>query len=228
MKKYGEKMILKLAKRLQVKNLYEKGFSYTQISEITSSSLWFICKWIRRSSVLDKQRTGKPTKISRRAKNIILSKSLNKWTDQGGSSRNIAKILKQKGIDISRSTVQRYLFKTFGKPRRQKVENKLSIRNIRGRISFCQRMVALGFSPNRRGENLCKKLFFTDEKYFYLHHAPNKQNHKFRTYDISTIPPVLKVKFDSSQLVAWGISSLGITDICLNIFIFKNLLSQFS
>ncbi len=96
----------KIGNRVAIQKLHSKGFTQKKISEILGLNLNKVSKWVKRISVKDLKRTGRPSKISTRIAKLIEKVSMNKWTDQGASTRSISKLLKRQGNDISHMSVQ--------------------------------------------------------------------------------------------------------------------------
>lgn len=202
-----------LNKRSNVQILARLGFKYKDICRICNVSLGFISKWSKRCEFFDTKRPGRPKKLNSRILRFITKIAKTHWTDQGGSVRAITRKVRSMGFLVSKSTVHRFLQRRFGKPRRQPQKPQLSDKNIRDRLAFCRRMYHLGFKDNPTGRNLSNKVLFTDEKYFILHQAPNRQNHLIRTNTPESIQTLESPKFDVGVLVSGGMAGNGLTKL---------------
>jgi transposase len=202
----------RIGNRVAIKKLHSAGFKYKEISRILRVNYNTVCRWVNRSAVEDRIRSGRPCKISGRLERLVDRESIDKWTDQGGSTRAISKLLKRSGHNISHMSVQRYFKKKpWGHPYKQRTKPLLSRRNITDRKNFCDSLIRKGFTLTPGGISKTEKILFTDEKIFSLHHIPNKQNHRMRTHNPKTIPFKQVPVMDSFVYVAGGFYSGGLT-----------------
>ena len=139
---------------------------------------------------------GRPSKISREAK-IVIAKSLGKIRQ---STRKLAKRITQKGHDISKSTVHRYLRKSVGATafKRPKIP-KLTQKQIENRLKFCK---------DRQNWTVeeWQRVLWSDESPFELFHPTSAQNDRVWSIDNSKIPPIETVK-NPPKVMVWAIMS---------------------
>ena len=139
---------------------------------------------------------GRPSKISRVAK-IVIAKSLGKIRQ---STRKLAKRLKQRGHEISKSSVHRYLKQTVGATafKRPKIP-KLTPKQIENRLKFCK---------DRQNWTVeeWQRILWSDESPFEIFHPTSTQNDRVWSTDNSEIPPRETVK-NPPKVMVWAIMS---------------------
>ena len=111
----------------------------------------------------DKPRSGRPTRLSRIPK-IIIIKSLGKrW-------QSTRKLVSKNSQRVSKDTIHRYLRNTIGaKPYKRPSQPKLSEKQKEQRLQFC-------LSHKFWDEQDWKRVLFSDESSFELFHPTNRQN----------------------------------------------------
>ena len=143
------------------------------------------------ASMETKPRSGRPKKLNRIAK-VMINKSLGK---QRQSTRKISQRLKNKGYNVSKSTVHRHLSENPGAHpyKRSKVPQ------ITDRI----RENRLGFALEHKDWifEVWKKVLWSDESPFELFAKPNRQNDRILARNSDSIKPVIQVKF---QRKSWS------------------------
>eukprot|EP00298_Acanthocystis_sp_HF-20_P011203 c19280_g1_i2.p1 GENE.c19280_g1_i2~~c19280_g1_i2.p1 ORF type:complete len:382 (+),score=27.61 c19280_g1_i2:308-1453(+) len=148
--------------------------------------------------------TAQKTKITKTLKNR-----------KGASLRKLVKEFHQKGENISRTSIQRYVHKQpWGTSRVLHKKPKLSQKNINDRKSFYQHLTSKYCILNPiTGLSTLNKILFTDEAPVFLHPRPNKQN--YRVYsEHSEASQYKQWKGEGSKLVvAAGVSASGFTDL---------------
>jgi transposase len=200
-----------LGLRISIKKLRNTGMKYKEIGRILNVSHPTISKWVNRPNVADLHRPGRTPKINTDAARIIKASALNKWTDQGASTRSIAKKLKRSGINVTHVAVHLWIKKQdWGKKLyKNKTKPLLTELNIKDRQTFCDEMRLKGYLPSYQGRIKSRKILFTDEKIFPLFHKPNSKNHRIRTLNPELIKPQKMPAFNSFVYCAGGIHYKG-------------------
>lgn len=205
--------------RVRIQLLAKMGYSLKQISVITKTGISTVLRWVHRTSVHDRKRSGRPKKLSTRDKRQIsdimqckLGSSLRKTTKLINSAKqNIAN-----NKTVCFNTVQNYLKNTdWGKHAyKSSSKPKITRKNIDDRIKFGTEVEKSGYlTPGPRGEKLRSNIFFTDESMIELDAPYNPQNCRYRTRSRSDVPPIVHVKFPSKIMVAGGFSSFGVSQL---------------
>ena len=159
---------------LEVKNkaigLLLAGKTQKEVAKRFKVTTRTVKRWWRKEkngeSQEDKQRSGRPKKLTRVAK-IVIAKSLAKKRQ---TTRKLAARLSAKGHVCSKDTVHRYLTKDLGaRAYRRRIVPKLSPLNISQRLKFCK-------DHKRWKDEDWKNVLFSDESPFELDHPPNRKN----------------------------------------------------
>lgn len=204
-------------KRIKIQTLVKEGFSLTDISEKVGVSINTASTWKNRDSIVDKKRSGRPTKLSPTTKNMIKSRLYRK---SGSSVRKYAASLNnsdrflRNGKRISYSAIQKHIKKTdWGKNAYKRTKKPfLSAKNIKDRVNFGNMLEREGYlTDGPRGEEKRRNILFTDETWIYLSPHVNAQNTRYRTENISEVPPIKKSGSDIKVMVAAGFSGRGVT-----------------
>ena len=201
----GGKLVLEA--RNQAVGMLLAGASQQAVAQRFSVTVRTVQRWWRRSktcdSLQDKERSGRPKKLSRVSK-IVLAKSL---TKKRQLTQKLSARLSAKGHACSKDTVRRYLAGELGaKAYRRRVVPKLSPLNISQRLKFCR---------ERRNwtYEYCKNVLFSDESPFELDHPPNRKNSVIYAKNIGDVEPIPKSKF-SKKFMVWGmIGTLGVSEL---------------
>lgn len=151
-------------------------------------------RYRRGEDLKHKAGAGRPTTVTREAK-IVISKSLGKIRH---STRKIAIKLKQKGHNISKSTVHRYLKENLGATayKRPKVP-KLTEKQRENRLKFC-------IERQNWDVEEWKRVLWSDESPFELFHPSSAQNDRVLSTDSSKVPPREIIK-NPPKVMVWAI-----------------------
>lgn len=211
----------RVQRRTKTQALFQAGHSISDIARQLEMSRNTVKKWIRKpdDDVQDAKRSGRPSKLSPRAKlkirNMIMDK-VGVGTRTATKKLNFCKDYQEINKIVSRSTVQKYVRSTpWGKHAYvQAVKPLLSEKNVKDRLSFCKRLEDEGFcSDDPDGKLKRAHILFTDESPIELNPTPNKQNMRIRTSDPTKLKPVAKPKQGLKIMVAGGISCYGRTEL---------------
>ena len=196
---------------LEVKNkaigLLLAGKTQREVAKRFKVTTRTVKRWWRKEkhgeSQKDKQRSGRPKKLTRVAK-IVIAKSLAKKRQ---TARKLAARLSAKGHVCSKATVHRYLTKDLGaRAYRRPIVPKLSPLNISQRLNFCK-------DHKKWKDEDWKNVLFSDESPFELGHPPNRKNSVIYAKDREDVAPVPKSKF-SEKLMVWGmIGPWGVSEL---------------
>ena len=146
---------------------------------------------------------GRKSTITRVAK-IVIAKSAFK---RGHSTRKLSSKLSQRGHPVSKSTVHRYLRTCLGlKPLKPQLQPKLSPEQKRRRLEFAKEHSDWTIDDWRR-------VIFSDESPYELHHPPNRQNDRVWAHNPSEVVPTETVKHPTKVLVWGAMSFQGLSDL---------------
>ena len=146
---------------------------------------------------------GRKSTITRIAK-IVIAKSAFK---RGHSTRKLSNKLSQRGHPVSKSSVHRYLRTCLGlKPLKSQLQPKLSPEQRRRRLEFAKQHSSWTIDDWRR-------VIFSDESPYQLHHPPNRQNDRVWAHGSSDVVPTETVKHPT-KVIVWGAMSFrGLSDL---------------
>jgi len=131
----------RITQRVKMQTLFSEGYGVMQIVRKLKVSKSTVQRWVRRKTIGDKKKSGRPTKCTPTTKLTIRKEIREKL---GASSRKCARVLntsenyENRGKKISYKTVQRQLKKTkWGKTAyKQPTKPLMSEKNLRDRNFF--------------------------------------------------------------------------------------------
>lgn len=151
-------MVLKNEIVINVKMLHEEGYSYNQISEklnVTKSQVQYI---LNRKLKTLKKKTGPKRKVD---KSMMLSiKRHSSYLEKKGERVNSTKIIRNLGLNVSRSTAQRTIRKIGLKYKKAKRSIILGNKHKAERLKYAAQWLTNGVD--------WKAVVFSDEKRFTL------------------------------------------------------------
>ena len=124
----------KIALRVKIRQLFEDGVSKVEISRRLGISYPTVYRWLNRDTILDKNRSGRPTKVTNSVKKIVESTLRD---NVGIGTRKIAKCLNAEfaasGSErtISRRTIMRHLKTTDLKQKCSTATKSRNIQNLK-------------------------------------------------------------------------------------------------
>lgn len=195
-------------KKQLCKRMVSKGYTNEKISDILKVHRNTISNWKNNKNSNNKKKKGRPSKLTTQDK-VLIKKQL--YQNYNGSLRKTAKIINSQESNklnkktIVFSTVQNYIKKTnWGKKAfKRPVKPLLSRKNINDRVAFGKFLKDAGYLEyTERSKRLRSKIIFSDETYINLRGVYNAQNNRYRTENISDVPPFSKPKFDFKIMVA--------------------------
>jgi transposase len=194
--------------RASVLALSKVGKSVSQIVKTTHRSPTFVRKWLHRSdegdtSMEDRPRAGRPTKITRGVYSFLRSKM---YGVVRASPRLMGNKLKRTGIDVSQRTVSRFVKSLGWKPFRMTKSFLVTKQNRKSRLAFVTKF-------KNHTENDWGKWLFSDEKNFVLFRAPNSQSDRVYCLSRGEVRPKMIPKYSQSVMVWGGISVGGRTKL---------------
>lgn len=195
----------KLEKRAAVIALAKAGHDAAFIHNLTGYNKQFVYEWFARAQkgepMEDRPRAGRPSKLTRAAKNYILQSTIGK---RRRSTRVVARDLKNQGLaSVGYRTVGRSLRKSGAHPFHPTTVPKLSPQHQEQRYQFSVKY------RNHPWEYT----FFVDEKIFQLYSNPNKKNDVVWAFDKNQVPGYEKKRWSPSVHVWGGISMRGTTPL---------------
>ena len=145
----------------------------TEIAKLFKVSNNFVGRWKNKKNYMNSKRKRKG-KITKKIRRFLLKNAKNKFTGiEGGSSRKLArKIRKKFSVKLCHSTVNNYLKKIFGKPKKASKTFLLRKKDKEARIKFGKMIKEKGIKGN--------EIFFTNEKRFLLDIPLNRQTNQIR------------------------------------------------
>lgn len=192
----------RVAKRKFVVEMRKQGFDSRTIHERWGYNISFTNRWwgrYRRGEKLtDRPRTGRPEKLSKKAKKkmrVLLKRK------KGGSSRKVAvELAASIGVHVDHSTIVRQA---------QKEELKFRVRPKKPKLTQRQREARVAFATAQRPAGYWRNVFFTDEKTFGLNYSQRGQ-----WLELSDDPePRGTEKYGISVRVWGGIGYRGLTPL---------------
>ena len=199
----------------------KEGKTNKEISKLLGRSVRWVQTWCnnKRTSVKDRSRSGRPTKLGQAEKSQITALMKGK---AGRSHRKIAKLMnnsdraKAKNLTISPSTVVRYAKSQDWGKTSYKIQSVPLLDGVQRdkRMSVCGKWLRQGFlGDNDKGNFLRHSVLWTDESWIQLFPPPNKQNDRVRCEHREDVPVKRSVKFPPKILVAGGMTAGGLTDL---------------
>jgi len=104
----------KMEERISIKFLKKLNYSAKQISNTLGVAINRVYRWSRRKNFVSTRSPKKFPVISYEIGEFIKNELLGKYTDRGGSIRQVVKKLRNRNNIVSYSSVQRYLKKWTG------------------------------------------------------------------------------------------------------------------
>lgn len=193
--------------RAQAIALRNAGKTREEVAQSLGRSVRWVQKWWQRykkgDSLHDKPRSGRPSCLTSRAKDII-RKAKGK---RHQSCRRLSQRLKNLGETASKNTVHRYLTKKLGLKayKRRKIPRLTKLQKEK-RLTFAKKYVKL--TP-RDWENWV----FSDECPLYLFPTPNRQNDRIYERDCKNVAPSEQVKFSAHSMVWGAMSASGLSEL---------------
>jgi transposase len=195
-----------------------KGYNKAHIAQALGCSERTVQRHWRNSvnqDFSDKNRSGRPKKLTPLCKAFITNNTKNKW---GASTRSCTKKLngskryREENRKVSRSTVRRFIVsKEWGKTAYKKpIKPMLTDKNKKDRLAFCQWLEDRGYLKNDfRGRFKRAHILWTDESPIELNPIPNRKNMRIRTSDKTNISPAQRPKYRLKIMVAGGMTAFG-------------------
>lgn len=187
--------------RARVIALSSEGKSITNIVRHTGFDRQFVTRWFRTDSASEKQRPGRPTKITPALTRTVRAMMKGK---KGRSTRRVSALLKErKNIDLSRDTVGIIAKRSGLKPYKRQQKPLLTANQQLRRLEFARKF---------KNENW-RNVLFTDEKTFELFGHP--KNDFVWEESPQAVPASPKVKHPPKVHVWGGVSFYGKTKLVI-------------
>lgn len=208
--------------RAKIQAVSKANTSPTAIAASLGVSRSTVYRWKDKTTVEDKVRPGRPTKLSPNSKATTTSRMkqvLGASLRQTTLALNTSPSYLQRGNTIGRETTQVCCGHRLGPnclPTTHLcvIETKLSKKNIADRLAFALRLKEMGFcDPGRRGQDIRANIVWTDESPILINGIPNRQNTRYRTADKSKIPVIKVAKCEPKIMVAGGMTASGVTEL---------------
>ena len=186
--------------RSRAVGMLQGGLTQKSVASQLYVNIRTIRRWWRlfqnEDSLENKNGRGRKLSVPKPAK-IIISKSIGK---KRHSVRKLSRNLKSRGYSISSSTVYRYLTKIKGaKSFKRQRQPLLTEKQKNARLNFCKQRVNWTVEDWR-------KILFSDESPFEIHHPPNHKNDCVWAHSASDAETVKMVKH-SPKIHVWGMMS---------------------
>ena len=176
--------------RAQAAILRSSGHSVKDIAKLLKKTERWVNKWSKRKSFEDKPRSGRPSVLTNRARNVIEKAKYKR----NNSSRKIAKNLQRQNINVSNSTVWRYMTNKGWKAFKRKKIPLLSEKQRRACLTFTKKYSKL---PAEDWEDF----LFTNECLKYLFQYPNPKHDIVWGSQECDVPPAYQVKQSAKVMV---------------------------
>ena len=186
--------------RAQAAILRSSGHSVKDIANLLKKTERWVNKWSKRKSFEDKPRSGRPSVLTNRARNVIEKAKYKR----NNSSRKIAKNLQRQNINVSNSTVWRYMTNKGWKAFKRKKIPLLSEKQRRACLTFTKKYSKL---PAEDWEDF----LFTNECLKYLFQYPNPKHDIVWGSQECDVPPAYQVKQSAKVMVWGGMTGRGLT-----------------
>ena len=127
--------------REKIRILLEQNWSHSAIAKSAGCGIATVKRWSTKfkdkpeSTILSQERSGRPRTITVVVKKEIINTTENK---RNRGTRKVAKMLKAKGIDVSRTSVQRTLKENRLNPYKRKKVPRLTAANKKKRLKFAK------------------------------------------------------------------------------------------
>lgn len=205
--KVGEATLTESQVRAQAVALQKADKSRREVAESLCRSVRRVQKWWQRyidgKSLNDKLRSGRPSVLSVRAKDLI-RKGKGKRHHSCG---RLYQRLKRLGENVSKDTVHRHLTKKLGlQAYKGRKRPRLTQIQKAKRLAFAKRFVKL--APTN-----WENWIFSDECPLYLFPTPNSQNGRIYTDSHDNVAPAKQVKFSAHSMVWGSMSASGVLEL---------------
>lgn len=197
-------MKMSLLDRVKVGILKSQGLSQSMVCETLGRSKHFVETWWNREKIEDRERSGRPIKMTRSTINK-LSRQIQK--KPRSSTRNLAR-----KFSISPRSATITLKSWSLKPLHRPKVNQLTPLHMKRRLKFAQDHIQDDWS----------KTLFTDEKEFVVADIPNRHNDIYWVRSRDQLPIQVKAIHPVKLNVSAGISCNGKTSL----HIFSNIMDS--
>jgi transposase len=196
--------------RLRAKTLLDAHVPVVTVVQQTNLSRSTVQRLKAGSTVVRKVGSGRPS-VLKAAHKIAITKTMK--GKLGASVRKMAVALRIRGVDVSKSSIQRYVVQQpWGKAYKPQKVPMLSQRNKADRLDFASGLLKGGWRRSAWGTNRMKYLIFTDESSIHFFDDMNRQNVRFRTEHRCDVPPAVQVHSKGgSIMIAGGLTDRGLT-----------------
>ena len=176
--------------RAQAAILRSSGHSVKDIAKLLKKTERWVNKWSKRKSFEDKPRSGRQSVLTNRARNVIEKAKYKR----NNSTRKIAKNIQRQNINVSNSTVWRYMTNKGWKTFKRKKIPLLSEKQRRARLTFAKKYSKLSAED-------WEDFLFTDECPKYLFQYPNPKHDIVWGSQECHVPPAYQVKQSAKVMV---------------------------